>query len=568
MSGKNVIKFEGLQSDFDSFDATPLVPEYENLVRNPSFEVDTSYWGLATVPEGNGSFSQSTEGARVGAHSAKLVCMDVEEVAFSVVGATGDLDGINVEPGHVYSARAALVGTYMPTAVARLVLYFYNDQGEGLASFQGPGASGSAALSLTLSGVRAPAGAVHAALQVLILGEEGDVSCYVDAVVLHEGSTPRAYFDGDSPGATWNGPPHKSTSRTGGQVATEAEWRYSGHVSMQNEALTLGPDSELRSAVPYDLRASAVFARVDASDGFSMAVLGTSGNSHALTRIGDELVVSRIYGGNAQPSTVIGSYDPESTDEIRHWRISAVDNEVSFSVSTDGVFWEERAVFPAGFDISAVTLIFANTGSGAGSAYSLNIPENQFGDRIYRDLPGKYKDHEEEFGFSLLKFLRAIGESFAVQYQLTYGNESGDVWSLALDVDDTPDYAIGWLATLAGVRLPEGTPTKFARALIKDRPNRRRGTVRGITDAVQKTLTGTKRVDIIERDGSAYRLTVKTYDAETPDPVATYKALLSQKPAGIVLDYQVIGGRTWDEATKTWDTAGTVTWNSSAYAAV
>lgn len=49
-------------------------------------------------------------------------------------------------------------------------------------------------------------------------GGIGDV--YWDAVMLHEGATPLAYFDGDTAGARWEGPPHASISRLPGTDRT------------------------------------------------------------------------------------------------------------------------------------------------------------------------------------------------------------------------------------------------------------------------------------------------------------------------------------------------------------
>jgi len=73
--------------------------------------------------------------------------------------------------------------------------------------------------------------------------------------------------------------------------------------------------------------------------------------------------------------------------------------------------------------------------------------------------------------------------------------------------------------------------------------------------AAQATLTGNKTVIINERDGDsatqpidyAYYLTVETYQGQTPDPAMTQRALLSQKPAGIVLTYVTIAGQTYDQ---------------------
>jgi hypothetical protein len=110
----------------------------------------------------------------------------------------------------------------------------------------------------------------------------------------------------------------------------------------------------------------------------------------------------------------------------------------------------------------------------------------------------------------------------------------------------------------------------------------RRGTVAAMTGAARATLTGLQRVDFRERTGGplgapqtyaqlktgnptyaamkanysdylhaggspdyAYYLQVRTYTSETPDFTATRNALLSQKPAGLVLDFDHVAGQTY-----------------------
>lgn len=110
-------------------------------------------------------------------------------------------------------------------------------------------------------------------------------------------------------------------------------------------------------------------------------------------------------------------------------------------------------------------------------------------------------------------------------------------WAVLTDVDSAPREALPWLAQFSGVRVPSGTTQADARRRIKDADGTRRGTPAALVKAVQRTLTGNKTVVLTERDGSAYRLGVFTYVSETPDSAATQRAILDQKPAGIVLNY-------------------------------
>lgn len=132
-------------------------------------------------------------------------------------------------------------------------------------------------------------------------------------------------------------------------------------------------------------------------------------------------------------------------------------------------------------------------------------------------------------------------------------------WSL-LDVDEAPADALLWLAQLVGAVCPDGLSEADERMCIRDANGRKRGTPGAMRTAVQATLTGSRQVLITERFGGAYRLKVQTYASETPDQAATLAAIISQKPAGLVLTYEVLQGATWDQALGTWD-AQTLTWD-------
>lgn len=130
------------------------------------------------------------------------------------------------------------------------------------------------------------------------------------------------------------------------------------------------------------------------------------------------------------------------------------------------------------------------------------------------------------------------------------GSLLGEVDDVVRDNDELPGWAAEltsdlthrprWTGQFLGVQVPEGMDDAAARALIRDRPAFRRGTVPALIAAAQTTLTGSRYVNVVERDGSAYRLRVQTFDDETPDPAATEAALRGQKPGSLLLTYQVI----------------------------
>lgn len=144
-------------------------------------------------------------------------------------------------------------------------------------------------------------------------------------------------------------------------------------------------------------------------------------------------------------------------------------------------------------------------------------------------------------GYPLREYCYAIGEMFSEVEVLAREDDDGNPpWSALMDVDRAPATALPWLAQLAGVELVKGLSDADTRAFIKAAQARNRGTRQSIIDAAKLFLTGTKFVDLVERDGSAYRLTVITNENETPDALQVERAIRKVKPAGIVLNYALV----------------------------
>lgn len=125
------------------------------------------------------------------------------------------------------------------------------------------------------------------------------------------------------------------------------------------------------------------------------------------------------------------------------------------------------------------------------------------------------------------------------------GPETG--WSVMLDLDRIPADNLAWLAQFIGAEIIPGLSDAEQRDRIRDAEGFRRGTRGAMENAAKSTLTGTKKVNIFERDGGAYLLTVQTYATQTPDAVRTEAAIRSQKPGGLVLTYVLVTGATYAE---------------------
>jgi hypothetical protein len=192
------------------------------------------------------------------------------------------------------------------------------------------------------------------------------------------------------------------------------------------------------------------------------------------------------------------------------------------------------------------------------------LTPDTFAARLYAALaPLAYA--EESTSWALLVYCNALGVMYQLIEDLVRDTSDGPGWSLLLDLDRCPDWALPWLGQFAGVRVISGSTPDQMRARIASTDGFKRGTVAALMGAAQATLTGAKAVVFRERDHDpadtpnyAYYLSVRTYADQTPNPSATLAALMTQKPAGIVLNYAAASGQDWQQVKNDYATWGDV----------
>jgi hypothetical protein len=134
-------------------------------------------------------------------------------------------------------------------------------------------------------------------------------------------------------------------------------------------------------------------------------------------------------------------------------------------------------------------------------------------------------------------------------------------WPTVLDLATTPQPA--WLGQLAGARIDAALPLAEQRAQVLSHLMWRRGTPAALIELAQTFLTGGKRVDITERDGSAWAVRVRVYAPQLINPATTAadiaRLLLQAKPIGVTLTVEILPGVTWSEINTTYATWDAVT---------
>lgn len=203
--------------------ATPIPSDHNmvranvSLVQLPAVRIQGT--SASVTMGGSATAYQSTKWAEKGAVSA---CIDPagaptgSATAMYPAGQAGAMDRLGLEPGKTYTFAAtyhldaAQTGTLDGNA-RRIIIGVTNSSGSTSFSAAGsntpPNAAGTTRCLVTYT---VPAGSQNCFVRLMhgALNTPG----YWDSLVVEEGSTSGAYFDGDTPGCYWEGTPHASRS--------------------------------------------------------------------------------------------------------------------------------------------------------------------------------------------------------------------------------------------------------------------------------------------------------------------------------------------------------------------
>lgn len=146
----------------------------------------------------------------------------------------------------------------------------------------------------------------------------------------------------------------------------------------------------------------------------------------------------------------------------------------------------------------------------------------------------------------LRTYLEALARQLDFVADLSADDDDGTPgYSVLFDPDRVPAVLLPFVGQFVGVSMPEALDESQRRLRLRETDGFRRGTPAAIRGAARQYLTGTKTVYLIERQGSAYQLTVATNASETPDPDVVERAVSAQIPAGIVVTITTVSGGTF-----------------------
>ncbi len=174
---------------------------------------------------------------------------------------------------------------------------------------------------------------------------------------------------------------------------------------------------------------------------------------------------------------------------------------------------------------------------------------NAAGAELYEELWQLADDLDEPRGYVLAHVSNALGLMRVAAMDLFEDRDGRPGYSQMLDIERLPASAgFGYLGQIVGVRPTVGAADEVQREEVRTKAGKDRGRPASTVRKVKATLTGDKVVRVIE---GVWTHTIITRTSETPDPAATYAAMLSDKPEGDLFIHIVSDAPIIDEGTRT-----------------
>lgn len=187
--------------------------------------------------------------------------------------------------------------------------------------------------------------------------------------------------------------------------------------------------------------------------------------------------------------------------------------------------------------------------TGLSGVFVADSPLSRLASEVY-GLLEPYSEVDAANGYALRSMVEAVTKMYVDVDELVRDSADGeDVgWSAIMDATRVPSEGLAWLGQIVGVALNPADTLPVSRERVGSGAGVRRGSPAQMIAAAQRLLTGNKTVLMSERTSDAWHFAVRTRTSETADSAAVLAALLTQKPAGLIMDYATFTGILFTES--------------------
>lgn len=169
-------------------------------------------------------------------------------------------------------------------------------------------------------------------------------------------------------------------------------------------------------------------------------------------------------------------------------------------------------------------------------------------EQAYRLLPDYLTRDDADTGYTTLRLVDALTVGHRPILDLLTMADPDTSASGSCEIvnaERVPREWLPWLGALLGVDVA-AWPVEIAREIVaKSGDARRSGSRNAIKAAVERTLSARVPAPRVWANFSGtdpYLISIVTNTAQTPDSVAALEAALTEKPAGMVIELQVVDG--------------------------
>jgi hypothetical protein len=139
---------------------------------------------------------------------------------------------------------------------------------------------------------------------------------------------------------------------------------------------------------------------------------------------------------------------------------------------------------------------------------------SQMAEDLYAEL-GAWSDQDgDDSGWVLLHLCEALVGPLQPVRDWSSDTDDAPGWAWLMSADTTPVEWLPWLGQFVGVKVDTYQSEANQRAQVKDESGFTRGTVAHFLAQLRRYLQGTQRIDLHERDTSAYHFRVDVWRGE------------------------------------------------------